>query len=167
MSFDQSPNTWAVNSNQNLRLASFQHRLGALALDAVLFMVTFGIGWVIWSLIVWGEGQTPAKKILKIRVYAADTQRPATWGQDLRPAPSPRPTRARRPRATCPPARRLWSGRAQVSHCTRSQPQPSPSLGPRPATNARPQPARPPPRPARMPPRATASQSFFVSGASA
>ncbi len=80
MSFDQSPNTWAVNSNQNLRLASFQHRLGALALDAVLFMVTFGIGWVIWSLIVWGEGQTPAKKILKIRVYAADTQRPATWG---------------------------------------------------------------------------------------
>lgn len=80
MSSDQSPNTWAVNSNQNLRLASFQHRLGALALDAVLFTVTFGIGWMIWSLIVWGEGQTPAKKILKIRVFAADTQRPATWG---------------------------------------------------------------------------------------
>ena len=80
MSSDQSPNNWAVNSNQNLRLASFQHRLGALALDALLFTVTFGIGWMIWSLIVWGEGQTPAKKILKIRVFAADTQRPATWG---------------------------------------------------------------------------------------
>jgi uncharacterized RDD family membrane protein YckC len=46
----------------------------------MLFMVTLGIGWMIWSLIVWGEGQTPAKKILKIRVFAADTQRPATWG---------------------------------------------------------------------------------------
>ena len=30
---------------------------------------------------MWGQGQTPAKKILKLRVYAADnTQRPATWG---------------------------------------------------------------------------------------
>ncbi len=35
---------------------------------------------MIWSLVVWGKGQTPGKQILKIRVYAADTQRPATWG---------------------------------------------------------------------------------------
>ena len=68
------------NSNASMVLASFQHRLGALVLDTVLFWVTLGIGWTIWSLIVWGEGQTPAKKILKLRVYAEDTQRPATWG---------------------------------------------------------------------------------------
>jgi uncharacterized RDD family membrane protein YckC len=68
-------------SNSNLRLASFQHRLGSYALDCALAFVTLGIGWLIWSLIVWGQGQTPAKKILKLRVYAADnTQRPATWG---------------------------------------------------------------------------------------
>ena len=60
--------------------ASFQHRLGAYALDCVLAALTLGIGWIIWSLIVWGEGQTPAKKILKIRVYATTTERAATWG---------------------------------------------------------------------------------------
>jgi uncharacterized RDD family membrane protein YckC len=64
----------------NWRLASFQHRLGAYALDCALAFVTLGIGWWIWSLVVWAQGQTPGKKILKIRVYAADTQRPATWG---------------------------------------------------------------------------------------
>ena len=71
--------TYGVNDS-NWRLASFQHRLGAVALDAALYVVTLGIGWVIWSLVLWGQGQTPGKKILKIRVYAADTQRPATWG---------------------------------------------------------------------------------------
>jgi uncharacterized RDD family membrane protein YckC len=62
------------------RYASFQHRLGAYALDAVLAVVTLGIGWLIWSLIVWGEGQTPAKKILKIRVRHFETGAVATWG---------------------------------------------------------------------------------------
>ena len=70
--------TYGVNDS-NWRLASFQHRLGALALDIALYIVTFNIGWIIWSLVLWGQGQTPGKKILKIRVYAADTQRPATW----------------------------------------------------------------------------------------
>ena len=71
--------TYGANDS-NWRLATFQHRLGALALDCALYVVTLGIGWVIWSLVLWGQGQTPGKKILKIRVYAADTQRPATWG---------------------------------------------------------------------------------------
>lgn len=62
------------------RYASFQHRLGSYALDAVLLVVTFGIGWLIWSMIVWGEGQTPAKKILKIRVRHFETGAVATWG---------------------------------------------------------------------------------------
>ena len=63
-----------------MRYASFQHRLGALALDVALFIVTLNIGWIIWSLIVWGEGQTPGKKILKIRVRNAETGAVATWG---------------------------------------------------------------------------------------
>jgi uncharacterized RDD family membrane protein YckC len=63
-----------------MQYASFQHRLGALALDIVLLNVTFYIGWIIWSLIVWGEGQTPAKKILKIRVRNFDSGAVATWG---------------------------------------------------------------------------------------
>ena len=62
------------------RYASFQHRLAAYALDAALSILTFGIGWLIWSFIVWGEGQTPGKKILKIRVRNFDTGAVATWG---------------------------------------------------------------------------------------
>lgn len=66
--------------NLNHRYASFQHRLGAIVLDATLIVFTFGIGWLIWSLIVWGEGQTPAKKILKLRTINFTNGQPATWG---------------------------------------------------------------------------------------
>ena len=62
------------------RYATFQHRLGAYALDWGLALLTLGIGWLIWSLIVWPEGQTPAKKILKLRTINIVTKQPATWG---------------------------------------------------------------------------------------
>jgi uncharacterized RDD family membrane protein YckC len=72
---------FTTSSNQmTLRYASFQHRLGAIVLDATLIVLTLGIGWVIWSFVVWGEGQTPAKKILKLRTINFTTGRPATWG---------------------------------------------------------------------------------------
>lgn len=86
MSTDGSNDSWSGTvpslnlNNSNMRLASLQHRVGAYALDCALAFVTLGIGWIIWSLVVWGQGQTPGKKILKIRVYAADNQRQATWG---------------------------------------------------------------------------------------
>ncbi|CAN2160789.1 RDD [Candidatus Nanopelagicaceae bacterium] len=72
-------NTYSSN-DMNLRYASFQHRLGAIVLDATLMILTLGIGWLIWSFIVWGEGQTPAKKILKLRTINFTNGRPATWG---------------------------------------------------------------------------------------
>lgn len=61
-------------------LASAGKRIGAYALDVLLAMVTCGIGWAIWALIVMAEGQTPAKQILKMRVYGTVLNRPATWG---------------------------------------------------------------------------------------
>lgn len=64
----------------NLRYASFQHRLGAIVLDATLIVLTLGVGWMIWSFIVWSEGQTPAKKILKLRTINFTNGRPASWG---------------------------------------------------------------------------------------
>lgn len=63
-----------------MRYASFQHRLGAFVLDAVLMSLTFGIGWLIWSMVIWGNGQTPAKQILKIRVYNSETGQVVSWG---------------------------------------------------------------------------------------
>ncbi len=64
-------------------LATPQHRLGAIAVDAGLIFVTSFIGWGIWSLIVWGKGQTPGKQLLKVRVLNEPTGKPATWGQML------------------------------------------------------------------------------------
>lgn len=60
--------------------ASVQHRLGGWAVDLALNFVTFGIGWFIWSLIVWGQGQTPGKQLLKMRVYDKTTAKPVKWG---------------------------------------------------------------------------------------
>jgi hypothetical protein len=60
--------------------ATIQHRLGGKAVDLALYFVTFGIGWLIWSLIVWGQGQTPGKQLLKMRVYDKTTGKPVKWG---------------------------------------------------------------------------------------
>lgn len=60
--------------------ASIQHRLGGKAVDAAMYLVTFGIGWWIWSLVIWGQGQTPGKQIVKLRVFNKVNQRLVTWG---------------------------------------------------------------------------------------
>lgn len=60
--------------------ATVQHRLGGKAVDLAMYTVTFGIGWFIWSLVIWGQGQTPGKQILKLRVYDKTTGKPAKWG---------------------------------------------------------------------------------------
>jgi uncharacterized RDD family membrane protein YckC len=70
--------------NTNLeRSASVQHRLGGFALDMGLYaasIITLFLGYIIWSLVVWAQGLTPGKQILKMRVYSVDTGKPATWG---------------------------------------------------------------------------------------
>jgi uncharacterized RDD family membrane protein YckC len=42
--------------------------------------VTLGIGYAIWFLIILGQGQTPGKQVLKLRVYDSTTGKPAKWG---------------------------------------------------------------------------------------
>jgi len=66
--------------NYSFPKASVQHRLGGKALDLVLNSVTFGIGWFIWSMVIWGQGQTPGKQILKMRTYDKSTGAPIKWG---------------------------------------------------------------------------------------
>jgi uncharacterized RDD family membrane protein YckC len=60
--------------------ASPQHRLGGYALDIALILSTCYIGWFIWSLVIWGQGLTPGKQILKLRVVATTSGKSATWG---------------------------------------------------------------------------------------
>ncbi len=54
-------------------------RLGALVLESVLVLVTLGIGWVIWALVVVGRGQTPAKALLNLRVVDTASLRPVSF----------------------------------------------------------------------------------------
>lgn len=60
--------------------ASPQHRLGGIALDVALLLSTCYIGWIIWSLVIWGQGLTPGKQILKMRVVSSITGQTASWG---------------------------------------------------------------------------------------
>jgi uncharacterized RDD family membrane protein YckC len=56
-------------------------RLGASLLDGVLIFITAGIGWMIWSLISWSTGQSPAKQLLGHVVADAATGRALSWGR--------------------------------------------------------------------------------------
>ena len=59
--------------------ASPVRRLFANILEPLLFILTLGIGYIIWWLIVLGRGQTPGKQVLGIRAVRRDGS-PAGWG---------------------------------------------------------------------------------------
>jgi uncharacterized RDD family membrane protein YckC len=56
-------------------------RFGSYLLEGVLILVTLFIGWLIWAAMIGGDGQTPAKKILKLRVIGTDTMQPVGLGR--------------------------------------------------------------------------------------
>ena len=58
-------------------------RLGALALDSLLFVVTCGIGWLVWSIVLWQQATSPAKKMIGLRIVDLNTGAPATMQQML------------------------------------------------------------------------------------
>ena len=60
--------------------ASLKHRLAQLFLEYGLFIVTLGVGYIVWFWISLGNGQTPGKQVLKLRVYNATNGKPAQWG---------------------------------------------------------------------------------------
>jgi uncharacterized RDD family membrane protein YckC len=61
-------------------LSSKGKRFGALLLETVLVIVTLFIGWIVWSIILWKKGQTPAKSLMKMRVVKLDTGLAADTG---------------------------------------------------------------------------------------
>ena len=58
-------------------------RFGAFALDILLAIVTCGIGWLIWSIVLWQQSTSPAKKMLGLRVVDSATGAPAVMQQML------------------------------------------------------------------------------------
>lgn len=61
-------------------LASVGRRIGAYFLSVVLAIVTLGIGYIIWGIIAWGKGTSPALQVLGMRAWRPAENRPATWG---------------------------------------------------------------------------------------
>ena len=58
-------------------------RFGALLLDSLLFVVTCGIGWLIWDIVLWQQSTSPAKKMLNLKIVDINTGAPATMVQML------------------------------------------------------------------------------------
>jgi uncharacterized RDD family membrane protein YckC len=70
---------------QGVELASVGRRIGAYFLAIPLAIVTLGIGYLIWGLIVWANGQTPALQVLGMRCWRPEEQRIAGfWWMALR-----------------------------------------------------------------------------------
>ena len=69
-------------------LASVGRRIGAGFLTIPLAIATLGVGYIIWGLIVWGNGQTPALQVLGMRAWRPETGRVAGfWFMALREIP--------------------------------------------------------------------------------
>lgn len=67
------------------QLASVGRRIGAYFLAIPLVIVTLGIGYIIWGLIAWGNGQTPTYQVLGMRCWRPETnQVPGFWYMALR-----------------------------------------------------------------------------------
>ena len=75
---------WDVNVESHeigLPFATPLNRFGAAVLESVLAILTLGIGWFIWWLILLGRGSTPARQILGLRIVNAKTMQPVSNGQ--------------------------------------------------------------------------------------
>ncbi len=64
---------------EGTELASVGRRIGAYFLSIPLWIVTLGIGYIIWGLIAWGNGQTPALQVLGMRAWRPQENRVAGW----------------------------------------------------------------------------------------
>ena len=75
-----NPSPYTNNPGQ-LPVADVAVRFGCWVLEAVLAIVTLGIGWFIWWLVLLGQGLTPARQILKLKVIDINTKLPVSSGQ--------------------------------------------------------------------------------------
>jgi uncharacterized RDD family membrane protein YckC len=63
------------------RLVSPGGRLGAALIDGLLILFTAVIGWFVWALFTFRDGQTPGRQILGHVAADAATGQPLDWGR--------------------------------------------------------------------------------------
>lgn len=66
-------------NTQTQQLAAPETRIYAFLADLAIGFVTLGIGWLIWSAILWSEGTTPGHKLLHQTIVDEKTLQPLTW----------------------------------------------------------------------------------------
>ncbi len=64
----------AVSAVSSGQLASLRQRLAGHIFEFVLFALTLGVGWIFWFVNTARSGQTPAKRLLGMRVVDAQGQ---------------------------------------------------------------------------------------------
>ena len=74
MYFDRG--SWLVLP-QGTRPARISQVIAAYALAVLLFVLTLGVGYLIWAIVTWGQGQTPAQRLLGLRCWRPDPGRVA------------------------------------------------------------------------------------------
>jgi len=74
MYFDRE--SWLVLP-EGTRPARIGQVVAAYALAVLLFILTLGAGYLIWAVVTWGQGQTPAQRLLGLRCWRPDTGRVA------------------------------------------------------------------------------------------
>lgn len=63
-----------------VELAGVGIRIGAYFLSLVLLVITLGIGYIIWGLVAWNKGTSPAFQVLGLRCWKPAEGRLASWG---------------------------------------------------------------------------------------
>jgi uncharacterized RDD family membrane protein YckC len=58
---------------QGVQPRSIGRVAAAYVVAVLLFIVTLGIGYIIWSLVTWGHGQTPAQRLFGLRCWRPET----------------------------------------------------------------------------------------------
>jgi hypothetical protein len=62
-------------------LSAFTDNGDSVSAGGLIFTFLLGVAWFAVQMIFWAKGQTPAKAVLKMRVYDATKGTPAKWGQ--------------------------------------------------------------------------------------
>jgi uncharacterized RDD family membrane protein YckC len=70
--FCQYDGTFILDTEGTVVLASRVERILSWLVNALLFIVTLGIGWIIWWFIVAPKGQNPGKAVTGLRVIQVD-----------------------------------------------------------------------------------------------
>jgi uncharacterized RDD family membrane protein YckC len=76
------PAPWgAAQLPPGVEVASVGRRVGAYFLAIPLAIVTLGIGYLIWGLIAWGKGTTPALQVLGMKCWDVEGRQVPTFGK--------------------------------------------------------------------------------------